>query len=729
MNFIKVTVSFFLIISFFELICLCKAESISDASKILKSKNDTINLINKLNQESTSLLGKKPDSARFYSDSALKLSKSVHDDYSVAVSMVNLSFSLRGKNDSTSKANYILNAIKLFKTKNDKWGEAYINKKIGDNYRKINNYEQALNYYYSALAIYQELNDNKHVAFILFEIGEQYMSISQFPKAINVLFQSLQISEKNNDSSRMADALTNIGYVYIQQNDIDKAKKYLNDAMSINQNLGRKIQYAKCLINLGVYYYNKGNIHDAFNYYMEALKVYKQSGEIVPYEMYINIGEFYLNMKDYDASKKYYFKALEQAEDENSDEGRVLSYYFIGSFYNETSNLKQAEDNFLVCKKRAEEINSLYWLRLADSSLASLSKKRNDYKSAFNYYVQYTAINDSLFSQEKTINILEIGMKYDQDKKDAATQAAAQQEKMKNKIIMISLIMGCGLLLVLAFVIYMNYRNKKRANKELSTKNKIISETNIQLKTLNNKVSNQNTELSKLNKNLSQKNYLISVEQKKSDELLLNILPDTIAGRLKAGEPTIADHFDEASVIFIDQVDFTRKSSGATPERVVKVLNGIYSEFDKIAEKYNLEKIKTMGDCYMAASGVPVPNKNHAEAAAKFALELMEKMDGYVTEEGTVLHFRTGIDCGPVVAGIIGERKFIYDLWGDTVNTASRMEEYSVPGKIQVTERFKKSLVVSRESPDGSQFIFEERGEIEIKGKGKMRTWFLKSHD
>jgi class 3 adenylate cyclase len=210
-----------------------------------------------------------------------------------------------------------------------------------------------------------------------------------------------------------------------------------------------------------------------------------------------------------------------------------------------------------------------------------------------------------------------------------------------------------------------------------------------------------------------------------SDNLLLNILPETIADRLKNGETTIADHYENASVVFIDIVDFTRKSANADPKRIVEVLNGLYSKLDSIAMKHGLEKIKTIGDCYMAAAGVPVINKNNACMAVKFAIEAMNTICDYDTGDGTIINFRCGIDGGPVVAGIIGERKFIYDLWGDTVNTASRMEEYGEAGKIHITERFANSLINSEEK---LKITFEERGEIEIRGKGKMKTYFLNDY-
>jgi adenylate cyclase len=238
-----------------------------------------------------------------------------------------------------------------------------------------------------------------------------------------------------------------------------------------------------------------------------------------------------------------------------------------------------------------------------------------------------------------------------------------------------------------------------------------------------------------------EKSKIIELEKDKSDKLLLNVLPESIAIRLKQGETTIADHFEEASVIFIDIADFTKLSAKSSPQMMVKMLNEIFTIFDKIAAKYGLEKIKTIGDCYMAAAGIPVPRKDHAEAIAMMALDVMETMKDYryksdsdnkfkksdsdfqSESDSPEIKFRIGLDCGPIVAGVIGEQKFIYDLWGDMVNTASRMETNGIIGKIQVTERFKN--VVSQTLTASQSLTFEERGEIEIKGKGKMRTWFL----
>jgi guanylate cyclase len=207
----------------------------------------------------------------------------------------------------------------------------------------------------------------------------------------------------------------------------------------------------------------------------------------------------------------------------------------------------------------------------------------------------------------------------------------------------------------------------------------------------------------------------LAVEQERSERLLLNVLPEPIAARLKAGESPIADGFGQVGVLFADLAGFTPLSQTMTPEEVVELLAGVFTLFDELADRHHLEKIKTIGDAYMVASGLLDPRPNHAEDLARMALAMrdtIERLPG-----GRRLALRIGIDIGPVVAGVIGQIKFSYDLWGDTVNTASRMESHGVPGGIQVTERAYARL--------NAAFDFEDRGVIEVKGKGPMRAYLL----
>lgn len=213
----------------------------------------------------------------------------------------------------------------------------------------------------------------------------------------------------------------------------------------------------------------------------------------------------------------------------------------------------------------------------------------------------------------------------------------------------------------------------------------------------------------------------IQNEQEKSERLLLNVLPKPIADRLKQGQHTIADNFNEVTVLFADIVNFTQLSVTLSPTALVELLNKIFSTFDQLVEARGLEKIKTIGDAYLAVGGLPMPQPDHAEAVADLALAMQEAIAQFAVPmsegEAKPLTMRIGIHTGAVGAGVIGTTKFSYDLWGDTVNTASRMESQGVPGKIQVTEVTYQLLK--------QKYCFQERGFVDIKGKGEMRTYFL----
>ena len=209
----------------------------------------------------------------------------------------------------------------------------------------------------------------------------------------------------------------------------------------------------------------------------------------------------------------------------------------------------------------------------------------------------------------------------------------------------------------------------------------------------------------------------LRAEQEKSELLLMNILPISIAERLKAASQTIADHFDSASVLFADVVDFTPLAQRLQPAEVVGILDQLFSRFDTLVELHGLEKIKTIGDCYMAAAGVPDPSRDHARRTALLALDMREVVATSAGADGQGLELRIGINSGPVVAGVIGSKRFLYDLWGDAVNTASRMESQSTPGEIQITRATYELLK--------DEFVCRLRGTIPVKGKGEMETWYL----
>ena len=205
--------------------------------------------------------------------------------------------------------------------------------------------------------------------------------------------------------------------------------------------------------------------------------------------------------------------------------------------------------------------------------------------------------------------------------------------------------------------------------------------------------------------------------ERRSEELLLNVLPEPIAARLKRGQEPIADHYDDISVLFADLAGFTVRSAHETPAATVAVLNEVFSVFDDLVRRYGLEKIRTIGDSYMVAAGAPIARPDHLSAICEMALDLQRAVERLNRDKDWDLSFRVGINCGPAVAGIVGRQKFHYDVWGDTVNLASRMESHGLRDRIQVTEAVYERLK--------SEFVFERRGFIEVKGKGSTLTYLL----
>jgi class 3 adenylate cyclase len=216
---------------------------------------------------------------------------------------------------------------------------------------------------------------------------------------------------------------------------------------------------------------------------------------------------------------------------------------------------------------------------------------------------------------------------------------------------------------------------------------------------------------------LNKEKELLEFEQMKTEKLMLNILPKPIAERLKKGEKNISGSYPEVTILFSDLVGFTKMSSQKSAADLVKLLNDLFSRFDRRAENLGLEKIKTIGDAYMAVGGLPIPRSDHAEIAADMAIGMFEDLAAFNAENNAELNMRIGLNSGPVVAGVIGFTKFSYDLWGNTVNTASRMESTSLPGRIQISPATQEAL--------HDRFVLEERELIECKGLGQIMTHFL----
>ncbi|MDH5286406.1 MAG: PAS domain-containing protein, partial [Betaproteobacteria bacterium] len=304
-------------------------------------------------------------------------------------------------------------------------------------------------------------------------------------------------------------------------------------------------------------------------------------------------------------------------------------------------------------------------------------------------------LRDRLLNSSSQARVAEMQARFESERSEREIQLLQRDREIQSlelrrqALLRNALLALAVLLAVLAAVMVSRYRIKRRSEAALTEKNRLLERARRE----------------------------IEIERDKSEQLLLNVLPPAIAGRLKDHETTIADRYSEATILFADLVGFTRLSQRMDPDALVEMLNQVFSRFDALTDRYGLEKIKTIGDCYMVVGGVPETRSDHCAAVAAMALDMVRELAAFNAASGQSLQIRIGINTGPVVAGVIGRRKFIYDLWGDAVNTASRMESHGEPSRIHATAAVVEAI--------GHLYRFEERGVIEVKGKGPMATWFL----
>jgi class 3 adenylate cyclase len=461
-----------------------------------------------------------------------------------------------------------------------------------------------------------------------------------------------------------------LGGMYYRYEDYDNAIKYMQGALRLKQSTNKNI-FCSISNTIGMAYRQMGWYDSAIVYfqrtYENALTLNNDAWAGIAQG---NIGITYFRQKRYAEAVPLLQKDIESSLSTNNIRNGAGSMAILATIYIEQREYAKAEKILREALSIVESKPFWPYYPLGEQLFTQMSKvyaAKKDYRLAYLYADSALVAKDSAARRNSAITLSKA-----QEKQNFIEQKL-QEEKYQNQV--------------------------KISTLELSKKRIEMTFTFIGIAILLAVI------------------FFIARERKRSENLLLNILPEKIADRLKRKEHPIADYFDHASIIFIDMAGFTLFSDGRDPKEIVNILNHVFTSFDNIAERHGLEKIKTIGDCYMAVSGLPDPQPNHAEAATQMALDIRAEMRGYKAADGTPIEFRVGLDCGPVVAGVIGRRKFIYDLWGDTVNTASRMESTGLAGEIHCTDRFKKIIEANHR--------FKSRGQTEVKGKGMMDTWLI----
>jgi len=543
---------------------------------------------------------------------------------------------------------------------------------------------KGIEYGEKGVALAEKLNYRNGIIFCLISTGVCNWASSNFPKALDLLFKALRIAEATGNKIAIAKATGNIGNIYADQKNYTRALEYYKKALAISEELNDTKGMARKLGNIGTIY--KEMIPPdqpmALEYYFKALKLYEQIGEIRGILVTIeNISWVYSDQSKYKEAIAYLGKAKEFID--KTGELRWVMYYYgtTGEAYyklaTDTTAKYRKTLNSLSKKEREKSLSlSLGYLLKAIATAKQIKAEKQmidwygdiseaykdlgNWEPAFKYADSSNRLFYQVFTVENKIKIETLDAKRETEVKEK--EIALQQVRLdKANIQRVAGAVGLILLIIIILVIYLARR--------------------------------------------------------KSESLLLNMLPAKIARRLKKKEKPIADMFENAAVVFIDIVDFTGFAKDKDPHSIIEMLTDFFGRIDELSDIFGMEKIKTIGDSYMAVSGVPEPSADSIGNAARFAIRCRDMMKEYKTPDGQKISVRIGIDAGQVIAGVIGEKRFSYDLWGDVVNTASRMEALGVEGEIQITERFVKKL-------DGT-FTTRERGEIEVKGQGLMKTWIL----
>ena len=542
-------------------------------------------------------------------------------------------------------------------------------------------YPKTLYYYIRALDIAKQMGHPAGLATALNNVGTIYHNQGDYPKALDYYIQSLE----NNDQIGIGNTLSNIGVIYMNQGNYTKALEYNLRSLELNEQKGDQYEVANALSNIGGIYMYQGDYPKSLDYYSQSLKIYEQIDHHIGIaESYGDIGHIYYKQGEYPKALNYHKQSLEIYEQTGEKSGMASSLTYIGVIYQNQGDYTKAL-NF--CQKSYEislSIRSLFRRKASCSCLYDTYKAMGNSSKALKYLELFNAAGDSLHAKEtiKKLQQMEFQKVVLQDSIAKAEEARLiqeaheedihQEEKTRN----ISLVVGAFFVL-LAGSFYGRWRYVRQSKASLQ------------------------------------------IEKDRSENLLLNILPEEIAQELKETGKAAPKKYESVTILFTDFKDFTKLVASIPATTLVVELNDIFSRFDDIMDEIGIEKIETIGDAYMAASGLPRENPDHALRCVEAAFRMVAFLEQRNEHSEINWNMRVGIHSGPVVAGVVGKKKFAYDLFGDSVNTASRMESNGEVGKVNISQTTYELL---QDEPD---FSFENRGKIEAKGKGEMEMYFV----
>jgi class 3 adenylate cyclase len=547
-------------------------------------------------------------------------------------------------------------------------------------------YIEALENWNAALLVYEQLKDISGIANIQSNIGAIYKNQGNDSKALEYLFNSLRNSEETNEEFRICSALINIGSVYQHKSTTyDKALQYYLRALPMSEKLKDNDLIGTTAVNIGEIYLEKKNSDSALYYFKKAETAFISTVDI-PYALN-NIGKVYNQKANYELAKRYHKQAYDSAVAVDSKLYQTQALQGLGIVSEESGDYTQAIKYYTEAERLSKEINSAYDLKDVYAGLARSYSKKKEFAKAFDYQELLVNIKDTIYNKETDLKLSNYEFNFEIEKKQGQInllekdKALQDADLQRQKLAKNAAIIGFSLILAIAFILYRNYRNKIKVNK------------------------------------------LLDSQKAQIEQLLLNILPAEVAKELQQVGYATPRYYDNVSVLFTDFKGFTSLAENMSPQEVVAELNDCFIAFDEITEKHGLEKIKTIGDSYMCAGGIPIRSNDHPINIIKAAADIQRYMynkNQKRMEEGLPLwEIRIGIHTGPLVAGVVGKNKYAYDIWGRTVNIASRMESNGAPGEINISSSTYELVK--------DVFKCHYRGKIYAKNVGDIDMYFVQN--
>jgi len=616
-------------------------------------------------------------------DSLKSIVKTGTKDTAMVSTLNVLSKEFLNNDQLTEVIEYSNMAIDLADELDFKRGKGYAQKNKGLAAYYQGDYVAVLDFWTQSLETFESIPDTLGIANLVSNLGVIYYDQGSHDKALEYYFKSLRISEKLKNPVRITTSLVNIGGVYTQMQDYDKALNFYQQIEQYLPTLNDPQIESTYLMGIGEVNSLRGEHTKALVYYKEALLINKDTPD---YAYNLNmIGKEEFKLGNTEKAIEYLNLAHESAKNADLSLDEVKILLALGDLYQQKDQSKalkvyQEGEVLALEMETNEELCDIY------KGMSQTYELKGDFKNAYDYHKKYLAQKDLLFNIETDDKIRGLQFDFDLEKKEdqigllEKESVILQLNEKRQRYILYGTAVALAMIILMGIGLFKRYNYVKKTNR------------------------------------------IIEEEKNRSENLLLNILPEETALELKQYGKVKAKKFDSVTVLFTDFKGFTHYAHHLSPEELVESVDFYFSKFDKIMEKHGMEKIKTIGDAYMCAGGLPFPTKDHAYKMVLAAFEIAEFIEESKKESDEhITHFevRIGINTGPIVAGVVGIHKFAYDIWGDTVNVASRMETLSTPGRINISENTYELIK--------DKFDCEYRGEIDVKNKGMMKMYFVTS--